>query len=84
MKYRVKQTDDKFYPQYKSFLLWDYFQGESYYDYDFPTLFTLQKSRFYKPLYFDSLERANHFLKMEKEEKMKEKEKKTPKYYNFD
>jgi len=30
MKYRIKETDYKFYPQRKIFIFWIYFDGESY------------------------------------------------------
>lgn len=81
MKYRVKQVDDKFYPQYKRFLFWWDFKDFSVFD-GYLTFFDTS-------LYYPTLEIAKLFIDCQIKCKHK-KNKMVPTYsglivyFNFD
>jgi hypothetical protein len=66
-KYRIKQVGGEFYPQYKNFFGWGYYQGNSYLDYGVMSFLTTEKDTiFYEKLYFESFDEANNFLNVKK------------------
>lgn len=69
-KYRIKETDGKFYPQYKKFFGWGYYKGKPYWDYGALSFISAEKVMFFSELFFDSFEEANIFLNKEKKSNM--------------
>ena len=65
MKYRIKETDYKFYPQRKIFIFWIYFDGEPYKYWD--EFFGDRIG--YKNLYFNSLKEAQSFIDEDKKKR---------------
>ena len=81
MKYRIKQVDDKFYPQYKRFLIWWDFKD---YNICSGSLTFIDKS-----LYYSTLEMAKLFIDCQikcrrKKNKMVPTYSGTIVYFNFD
>ena len=67
-KYRIKEKNGRFYPQYKKIIGWRYYKGQPYWDYGVMSFITGEKDCVYfKNLYFESFKDANDFLIIEKE-----------------
>lgn len=73
-KYRIRETNGKFYPQYKIFLFWDYFIEYGYIVYYNTKYYEswMHSDKFVK-WSFDNIDDAKKFIEKEKEKINKRK-----------